>query len=248
MTELRYIHLERADSTNSRLSAMADAPHGTVVSCREQTAGRGQRGNSWEAAPGLNITLSMLLRPEAVAAREQFAISEAVALGVRDTLRHFLGRGAQIAVKWPNDIYVADSKICGILIENTLSGARIDRSIVGIGLNVNQERFESDAPNPVSMLQIAGRTFPLDEVETTLCRTIASLFDTYIAAGRLDELHAIYRESLWRREGLHPYLDTATGERFDAAIHNIGPMGHLTLRDSGSRLRTFAFKEVAFIL
>lgn len=244
MTHISYIRLDTADSTNSRLAAMTEAPHATVLCAREQTAGRGQRGNTWEAEPGRNLTLSMLLRPDSLEAHSQFAVSEAVALGVALTLDRYLGADTPTAIKWPNDIYVGDRKICGILIENTLAGRRIERSIAGIGLNVNQKRFVSDAPNPVSMAQIAGHEFPLDQVMTTLCSEIAALFDRHIASGCLESLHELYIARLWRREGLHPYRDTATGERFLAAIDSIGPMGHLTLRDASGSLRTFAFKEV----
>ncbi|MDE6431375.1 MAG: biotin--[acetyl-CoA-carboxylase] ligase, partial [Duncaniella sp.] len=120
------------------------------VSARRQTAGRGQRGNSWESAPGKNITMSILLRPEGLHPSRQFVISRAVSLAITGVLRRYMPASA-VRVKWPNDIYVDDRKICGILIENVISSASIRQSVVGIGINVNQRRFLSDAPNPVSM-------------------------------------------------------------------------------------------------
>ena len=145
-------------STNTELARLADegAPHGTVAIAECQTAGRGQRGNTWESAPGENVTMSVLLHPDGIEPRRQFAISEAVALGVAETLDIYLPAGMRAEVKWPNDIYVGNRKICGILIENRITSTTIERAIAGIGLNVNQELFVSDAPNPVSLRQLTG--------------------------------------------------------------------------------------------
>ena len=218
-----------------------DMPHGHVIMATAQTAGRGQRGNSWEATPGLNITLSMLLRPTQLHAREQFAISEAVALGVVHTLHHY---GIESYVKWPNDIYAAtDMKICGILIENTITGMYIDHSIAGIGLNVNQTEYLSDAPNPISMSMITGRRYDTTEVARLMT-------DSILAMTRRDsaDLHAEYMQRLWRSEGYHPYRDTATGQVFDARIADVASTGHMTLMLQNGETRIYAFKEVAAII
>ena len=235
--------LESVDSTNSYLKERMNAlESGFLVAAREQTAGRGQRGNFWESAPGENLTLSCFYVPEGMHPSEQFAISEAVSLGIVKTLRSF---GISARVKWPNDIYVGDGKICGILIENSILGDRISGSVIGVGLNVNQIEFVSDAPNPVSMAQVTGRRFSLNEV----LRELASCLDSYF--GRLEAaetLHEEYKSLLWRGEGaLHPYLDTASGEKFMAAIADVEPSGHLIL-SSGDRLRRYAFKEVSALL
>ena len=158
--------LDSCDSTNAVLASRPDAQHGTVVATRSQTAGRGQRGNSWEAEPGTNLTFSLLLRPQGFPAARQFELSMLVALGVADVLNSLFGRlgfrDLKARIKWPNDIYVGHKKIVGILIENQLSGAGIDRTIVGIGVNVNQTRFLSDAPNPTSVALLTGRTLALE--------------------------------------------------------------------------------------
>ncbi|WP_301748249.1 biotin--[acetyl-CoA-carboxylase] ligase [uncultured Duncaniella sp.] len=151
---MEIIKIESTDSTSSHLAGIAEGcAHGTAVMARVQTAGRGQRGNSWEAEPGMNITLSLLLRPEGLEPARQFIISQAVSLAIVEMLDNFIGADA-VSIKWPNDIYVNDSKIAGILIENVISGSAISRSIVGVGLNVNQTEFLSDAPNPVSLKQL----------------------------------------------------------------------------------------------
>lgn len=223
-------------STNAAIDP--DAPHGYALMARSQSAGRGQRGNSWEAEPGANITLSLMIRPDGLRAAGQFALSEAVALGITDLLDGITG-GA--CVKWPNDIYVGDRKICGILIENSLSGLTVARSVAGIGLNVNQTEFHSDAPNPVSLAQLTGRTFDIEALARDMIGKILRRTAT------LGTHHAAYLARLWRREGFHPYA-TPDGSRFDARISDVEPDGHLLLTGTDGQTRRFAFKEVAAII
>lgn len=239
----RLIALDSVNSTSSYLAGIAETmPHGTVVSAYAQTAGRGQRGNSWESEPGANLTFSMLLRPDGIRAAEQFSLSEAVALGIASALRHYLPDTA-VCIKWPNDIYAADRKICGILIENSLLGSCIRHSIAGIGINVNQTVWRSDAPNPVSMAQIAGHGFDRDEVLERVCREIMHELSLPSAPR-----HDRYMQALWGRYGL-TYRDTATGEIFRASIRSIAPDGMMTLAPlDGAPERVYAFKEVAVII
>lgn len=237
---MKIIRLESVDSTSSYLqSVAAECDHGTVVIAREQTAGRGQRGNHWESEPGKNLTFSLMLRPIDILASEQFAISEAVALGIATTLEQHLGQ--PVEVKWPNDIYVGDSKICGILIENAISGRGITRSIAGIGINVNQAEFRSDAPNPVSMRQLSGHEFDLD---TMLSETVSAILANLELPH--DTLHTLYQSRLYRRNGPHPYRDCLRGTDMMAEIVNVAPDGMLTLRDQEGTERVYAFKEVSF--
>ena len=241
--------IDQTASTNTYMAQNDSAfAHGDALAARSQSAGGGLAGNSWESAPGENLTMSMMLRPEGIAAAEQFCISEAVAVGVAETLIDILGTDAPVAVKWPNDIYVADSKICGILIENVITGRNISRSIAGIGLNINQRRFLSDAPNPVSLAQLTGRTFPVDEIARSLTGRIADIYSEFIPTNRRKALHERYKAFLWRRQGFYPYLDTTTGERISGAISAIAPTGHLTLTLPDGTRRTYAFKEVAALL
>jgi len=234
--------VEETPSTNSALAAMAGSvAHGYAIMSRRQTAGRGQRGNTWESAPGMNVTLSLLLRPDGVDAAAQFTISEAVAIGVVDTIAPLLP-GEEVRVKWPNDVYVGDRKICGILIENSLSGRRVERSIAGIGLNVNQDRFVSDAPNPVSLTQLTGERYDVEAVARRLCDNILARIEQ-----PADDLHGLYRTLLWRGEGYHAWTD-ASGRRFEARIADVAPTGHLTLETREGIRGTFAFKEVSAVL
>lgn len=240
------IIVDEAGSTNTLLASMTDAPHGTVVAARRQTAGRGQRGNSWEAEPGKNLTFSLLLRLKAVPAARQFEISEIVAMAIARVLARRLGQ--EVSIKWPNDIYVGDRKICGILIENTLTGPRIDRSIAGIGINVNQDRFLSDAPNPVSMLNISGRETDLDALLREVAGEITGAFEAHEAAPDTEALTRAYSAMLWRRSGLWPWRDCLAGEVISASIASVAPDGRLTLALADGSSRSYAFKEVAAVL
>lgn len=219
--------LDECESTNSAIPA--DAPHGHTVMARRQSAGRGQRGASWEAEPGRNVTMSVLLRPVGIDVSAQFSISMAAALAVAITLDDYQIQGAK--VKWPNDIYVGDRKICGILIENSLAGRAVSRSIVGIGLNVNQTEFRSPAPNPVSMAQIAGREFPVERIALGIRSRLMELLHD-------PGLPAAYRSRLWRGSGIWQWI-TADGRRFSGAIDSVLPSGHIVIAG-----HTFAFKEV----
>lgn len=247
---MEIIRLAETTSTNSALKEIADAPHATVLVTDCQTAGRGQRGNSWEAQPGCNLTFSIMLRAAALAARNQFAVSCAVALGVVDMLKSLLPDRNDITVKWPNDIYVGDRKICGILIENSLSGNLIASSVAGVGINVNQRRFYSDAPNPVSLFQLTNRQYPLEKLLEDVCRRIISYFDKYVAcdeSGRFTALFELYKASLWRREGTYKYRDNLYDEEITATFLDIQPSGHIILRLLDGTTRTFAFKQLTHL-
>ncbi|MBR5331744.1 MAG: biotin--[Muribaculaceae bacterium] len=241
------IHLDSIGSTNTYLAGRAiDLPHATVVSTYCQTAGRGQRGNTWESQPNKNLSFSVLLRPNNIIARQQFYISEAVSVAIINTLTRYI-TNHRVAIKWPNDIYVDDHKICGILIENTLCGMNISQSIVGVGLNVNQREFISDAPNPISIINYIDKELSLDDLLEEVTDEIVATFDHYDATQSFDTLHKEYCEKLWRNDGYYTY-STPQGEKFDARIADVAPDGILTLCDTQENSRSFAFKEVMAIL
>lgn len=218
-------------------------PHGAVIAARRQTAGRGQRGNSWESEPDRNLTFSMLLRPRRIEAVRQFELSMLVALGVCDALS--AASGLEFKVKWPNDIYAGDKKISGILIENSLEGKRIARSIAGIGINVNQSSFVSDAPNPVSLFNLTGRVYRLDELLRDIQRTIIGRFDKYETSPDAEALTDEYVSRLWRGNGFYKWRDAASDRIFEAEIAGVASDGILTLTDRNGCPHSYAFKEVA---
>ena len=238
-------HLAETDSTNTylqQLDADRHLPEGYIAYTDTQRAGRGQRGNSWESQPGKNLTFSLLLRPEHIPANQQFLLSQAVSLAVTDILNRY---ASGFSIKWPNDIYWEDKKIAGILIENVLSGSTFARSIVGIGLNINQERFISDAPNPVSLFQITGH---IHDIEAVLDQFAEAFRRRYLQTftDSAQALREEYFTTLYRNDGLYPYC--SEGETFYASIAGVEPDGHLILTTESGQERRFAFKEVSFLL
>ena len=242
-----YIKVSQTASTNTYLSRLAATlPGGTVIYTPSQTAGRGQKGNSWESEDGKNLTFSMLLKRPPVKARDQFYLSEAAALAVVEALTAEAGDG--FTVKWPNDVYWHDKKICGMLIESSLDGSDIVTSIVGIGINVNQERFLSDAPNPVSLKGITGHEHDLMTLLKRVCSCIEQLVESLGDDAARQQLHHQYMAALYRNDGQqHPYEDAA-GHRFMASVAGIAPDGTLTLRHDDGSTRDYLFKEVKHII
>lgn len=208
-----------------------------------QSAGRGQRGNSWESEPGKNITASIAFAPKGVKAREQFVISEAIALATVDFLEYL---NIDSKIKWPNDIYVGDKKIAGILIENSLMGCEIVSSVAGVGININQEKFRSDAPNPISVKALTGKFYDIDIIIYKFGEAIEQRLAQLDNPGNI---HLEFMNKLWRGDGLtHLWRDIKRGEEIEASIDSVMPDGvlHLCLPDGCKR--EFIFKEVEPVL
>ncbi|MCM1489650.1 MAG: biotin--[acetyl-CoA-carboxylase] ligase [Muribaculum sp.] len=244
---MKIIKLEEVDSTNSYLQREASSiKENVMVLARCQTAGRGQRGNGWESAPGENLTFSVLYHPGSFRAIDQFSISEATSLAVVDLLSI---HGVNAKVKWPNDIYVGDKKICGILIHNTLMGSDISYSILGVGININQTEFVSDAPNPVSLKQLTGYTYDLEVLTTEMVSKLECRLEMICGLRNRSLLHDEYVCNLWRGDAsFHPFCDASTGAMFEACIDNIDSEGVLTLKLRDGSTRCYRFKEVSFVL
>ena len=240
---IRRIHLQQTDSTNSYLRTLPPGVEDmTVVSTDYQTAGRGQGTNTWESEPSANLLMSVAVRPVTVPVREQFLLSMAGALAVGEALSTYTDG---ISLKWPNDIYWNDLKMSGTLIETSVAQGVLQRCIFGIGVDVNQTVFLSDAPNPVSLRMVTGREIPVGEVADRVVECLARRLGQ-VMRGEREEIVSLYHERLYRREGFHTYRD-AEG-CFSAAIRQVATDGHLQLCDTEGRLRSYAFKEVAFVL
>lgn len=240
MIQPKYIHLDEVGSTNDFLRQYEGDEPLVVAWTDFQQAGRGQGSNRWESERGKNLTFSMLFHPDQVNAHEQYVLSMAVAATMRKYLAQELTE--EVCIKWPNDIYVGDQKIAGILIENSLSGTMIRNCVVGIGLNVNQTVFRSDAPNPISMAQLEGHEWDREKV----LHDIVDLFVWQLEHFHRDKIREKYRRHLYRREGFYLYRD-ADGT-FEAELVGVEDDGHLVLRDKADNLRTYAFKEVQFLV
>jgi len=215
---------------------------GTVVLAQYQVRGRGQAGSYWESEAGKNLLFSLILEPKFLDASKQFYLSMAVSLAMVQMLKKHI---SEACIKWPNDIYSGNKKIAGILIENIIKGSSIDRSVVGIGLNVNQEKFVSDAPNPVSMKQLSGKDF---KPEAILDEFLKKLDHWYFLLQQNDfeQIEKEYLARLFRNNEWHQYRDP-NGE-FTAKIVGIREFGKLRLEDQSGKIRTYMFKEVEFIL
>lgn len=221
------IWLEEVDSTNEEARRrISDIDNLSVVSAVRQTAGRGQRGNRWQSADGENLTFSIVLKfgadqLEPMAASGQFVISEVAALSVVDFLaRHDI----EAKIKWPNDIYVGDKKICGILIENALKGNCLSHSIVGIGLNVNQTVFDTSLPNPTSMALCHPERFQRHPERSegslpALLNTFMDIFKEYSnrhmnITGNSARLRELYLANMWKIDvtaRFYDYTDLPSG-------------------------------------
>lgn len=209
-----------------------------VWAARFQSAGKGQKGNVWSSREGENLTFSIYLVHKEILARDQFGISQAISLGVCEYLRQ---KGVTASIKWPNDIYVGDRKICGILIQNTVKGAALQDSIVGIGLNINQTDFPEWIPNPTSLKMVTGAHYtPEDELEPLL----ECIFDEYDNLG--DDTARRNMDLLYLKGIRHQYTDTSTGKRFWGVITSVVKDGRLEIKTADGYFRYFAFKEVAY--
>lgn len=214
-----------------------------LVTVDFQTAGRGQRGTSWEADNAQNLLFGFRFRPERVRPEDQFLLSECLALAVAAALTKYCG--ADIRIKWPNDIYYKDRKICGMLLEHDICETGILSTITGVGINVNQRSFSSDAPNPVSVYQVLNKEVDRAAVLRNVLKNFVRNYEMWRTGGD-EKLQHDYFKSLYRSDGYYPYAD-AEGV-FRARILRVGSDGVLHLEDEAGKRREYVFKEVKFIL
>ena len=237
----KIIHLPETESTNQALRILANAgdmAKKSIVWTDFQTKGRGQAGNSWESAPGMNLLCSILFYPPHLPVNQSFAVLELAALTVKHKLDEYV---PDISIKWPNDIYFQNKKISGILIENDITEHHITRSIIGIGINLNQTEFKSNAPNPISLSMITGLTYNPQIVLNQLHADFIKLADEF-ESKPFEHLHQQYCTSLYLRDGFHTYKD-AKGS-FKARIHAVELSGHIILEHQNGTLSRYGFKEV----
>lgn len=241
-------YLTRVDSTNafaSNLLTKSTPIEGTVIYTDDQYAGRGQIGSKWESVVGKNIIMSVILRPQFLPLRYQFKLNQVVALAVHDFLSHYIIPPVHLAVKWPNDIYVGEKKIGGILIENKLRGATLANSVVGIGININQNQFSPDLPNPTSLLLETGREHDVYKLIGHLCECLEQRY-LQLKGQHYDLLDKTYLNALYRFQSWSDFEITARKQRIRGRIMGIAPDGQLQIETAHKRFE-FYFKEVAFL-
>lgn len=215
---------------------------GTLVTTSFQRAGKGLLRNSWESEAGKNLLISLILYPGFLPLNQAFLFSQAMAIGVREWVGGYLGDRARI--KWPNDVYIDDGKAAGMLIQNSLSGNRIQHSVVGVGINVNQTAFPAGIPNPVSLKGATGRDFDLEECLAGLC---ARLEDWYLRLkeGHWENIRKEYLRHLYGMGESRTFADRA-GNRFEGRIEGVAENGYL-LVGTAQGLRSFEVKELQFV-
>ena len=235
MKDFKVVHIEETDSTNHWMWENGDKSNMVVVA-DFQTAGKGCGSNSWESERGQNLLFSVLIHPKSLQAKNQFIITQMVSTDLCKTLEQYV---EPVSIKWPNDIYVGDKKICGVLIENRLNGRMIKDCIIGIGLNVNQTEFKSDAPNPVSIKQLTGKDTDREKLLTEFLNQVNNCCKSQTCI-------ADYKARLYRREGMHTFKTKDT--LFKASIVDVRDDGRLMLQDENGIAHLFRFKEVQFVI
>ncbi len=242
---IKIIFLNEVESTNNYANSLIlsdAAEEGTVVLARYQTQGKGQQGNHWESEAGKNLLMSLIMYPRFLPAGKQFLVSKIVSLAITDWLQNEV---EECTIKWPNDIYIGDRKVAGILIENTVKGQHLFSSVIGIGMNVNQLAFKSDAPNPVSLQQVTGKSY---DIEKSLDVLLAKLNYWYskLVDQQNEEIDEAYFLRLYRR-GKWSLFSEPGKLAFEAWISGIGKFGQLQLKLRDGTSREFMFKKVEFI-
>lgn len=241
----KIISLLSVDSTNDYARELLNGgrpEEGTIIISGEQRKGRGYGNNTWHSKRGKNLLFSIILYPEFISANTQFLISKVVSLGICDYLCTYI---SDVSIKWPNDIYVDDRKIAGILIENDLIGSAMKNSIVGIGININQEKFPNDIPNPVSLNQMIEKKLVLKDELKKLAGFLEKRYQM-LAQGKVDKIRKDYHGKLFRLNKMSWYHNSE--EQFKAKIIGVSDYGQLILENQSGKTLEYNFKEVEFVL
>ncbi len=241
----QLLYFENLSSTNTYAADLLRnnvLSEGTIIYTNYQSAGKGQMSNKWESEDSKNLLISIILFPSMINPAYQFLLSMSVSLGICDFLKRYT---PVCSIKWPNDIYISNDKIAGILIENSIMGEVIENSIAGIGLNVNQDKFLSDAPNPVSLKIITGKEFDLN---TCLIQLTSDLDKRYkqLIAGNYVQTKEEYISQLYR---LNEWFDFRDKNRmFTGRILSVTDTGRIQIEDRTGNIDEYSYKEVDFIL
>jgi BirA family biotin operon repressor/biotin-[acetyl-CoA-carboxylase] ligase len=242
----KIVSLTRVDSTNNyaknELAKSAPLPEGTVILAEHQFAGRGQISNTWDSEPGKNLTFSILLRPSFLSPDKQFMLNKAISVGINDVLAHIIGK--EVKIKWPNDIYVNDRKLGGILIENIIQGSNWKHAIVGIGLNVNQTEFPEHLSNATSIKHILGKELDTRSLLNDICKSVEAWY-LQLKASKFDSINKRYHDVMYRLNETHVFRTEGTYKQ--GKIVSVEDNGLLNVDFLGNR-RTFGFKEIEFVI
>ena len=238
---LRFVKLTSTNSHAAMLIRNGEPEEGTVIQASYQTSGKGQAGDTWESEEGKNLLFSIILYPCSVMAEEQFFLSIAVSLGICDFLD---SRITGSKIKWPNDIYIGNDKIAGILIENSLIGENIESSIAGIGLNLNQVSFPDHIFKPVSLKMITGVNYDPDSCLSDLLNAVDIRYKELLYGDR-QKLRNEYTTRLYRLNEFHIY--SKKGKKFKARIMGITGSGLLIVQKDDNCVGEYSFKEIDYV-
>lgn len=216
--------------------------HGDVLRARDQSDGIGQSGNRWESEKNKNLTFSFYIEPKFIEASEVFLLNKIIALAVSDYLGEI--QIAKVKIKWPNDIYVGDKKIAGMLTHNSFLGDKLEYSIVGLGLNINQTKFISEAPNPISLKQISGNSYNLENELARLLDCIKKRY-TQLENNNRPLLDAEYLSRLYGINEQRNYSDREG--KFSGRIKGIDSYGRLLVEKANQHVTTYDVKEIEFL-
>ena len=245
----QHIRLKRVHSTNKyalEFISKSKPMEGTVISASYQYDGRGQIGRFWESEDGKNITCSTILHPIFIQASDQFQLNMAVSLALHDLIDHFLPENHKVKIKWPNDIYVGDEKIAGILIQNTIKGKHISTSVIGTGININQVKFSDHIPNPTSLHKLVEMEIDLEIVFGWWFRFLTKRY-LQLKSGKLGLLRKEYLENLYRINVWSNFNDNM-GVLFTGKILGVDNDGQLKIELRDGSIKHFAFREIQFLL
>jgi BirA family biotin operon repressor/biotin-[acetyl-CoA-carboxylase] ligase len=240
------IRLYSVGSTNQYLSEIASTnslEEGTVIFTHIQTEGRGQKGTIWKSEPGKNLIISFLLKPHFLLVSDQFLLSKITALSVLKTLQKFLPSSNEIKIKWPNDIYVNNQKICGILIENSIQNSKLRQSIIGVGLNVNQIEFLPEL-HATSLINILEKETEIEEILKELCIQL-NQFYSLLKSAQLSRINDLYKNELYRLNEWSKYIWKLN--EIEAKITGVDSAGKLQLIMRNEELISADLKEIIFV-
>jgi len=246
-SEKNILFLDRVDSTNTyalNLLKKGKVADGIIVITAEQTSGKGAGENKWVSESHKNLTFSIIFYPEFLSASSQFLLNKAISLGICDYFKKIVKKNS-VTIKWPNDIYVDDKKIAGILIETAINSSFLEYAVVGIGLNINQTNFVGDIPNPISLKLIEEKDFNLDHCFYELLECVENRY-LQLKNNKTIELNSAYLNRLYLYRQKAKYKSTE--EIFYATLIGISDVGRLILQKENGETKEYNFKEVEFCL
>ncbi|WP_342645956.1 biotin--[acetyl-CoA-carboxylase] ligase [Mucilaginibacter sp. CSA2-8R] len=240
-----FVTLKEVDSTNTFLKLMLTksepVPEGTVIMAEDQVAGRGQQQSKWYSVKNESLTFSIVLYPAFLLLKDQFLLTSAISIGIYSALQPLVG--TRLKMKWPNDVYIGDKKLGGVLIENQVQGEKIKSSVIGIGLNINQASFPDWVPNAISLKQILQTDYDIKYILLQICSHIERWY-IKLKNGEVSQIQNAYREVLYWLDETHHFK--AHQQVFEGIIKGTDAVGRLLVMHSG-HVHTYNLKEIEFL-